>query len=597
MVEDAYHPLSGVYKSEDGGSTWSAASTGLLDGFAVYAIAIDPVTSSLYAGLSGYDGRSGGGVFKSTDGGETWNVVNTGLPSDIGVHAIAIDPTTTSTLYVGTDVRGVFKSTNGGATWSDANTGLPPNLGVFALAIDPASTLYVGGDSGGVFKSTDCGGTWSPANTDLPTDMVFSILTIDPVNSSTLFAGKASFWGTDGGIFKSTDGGGTWNNVTSNLPTDYSFHSLAIDPTTSTIYVAAFQHGVFASRDGGNTWSDLTADLGDLQTHTIVIAATTPTTIYVGTCSFGVYLYNDSTTSPGKATLVSPLSAVTTVTPSFTWNAEFGTRYYLLRVIDRDGVIVDRWYVPAAVGCPIGTGTCTASPGISLKAGTATWGMLTWNWSGYGPWSATQQFFVEIADSAALTPAAVSPMEAIVSTNVTYRWTAVAGALSYLLSIRNNGGAPIYSWYTPAAAGCDAASECSAVPQVALLSGAAEWQVQVWTNSGYGPWSSAISLSVNIPAPPAPTLVSPSGGVGTTSPPFRWNASANVILYYIRAADYTGLRVDRWLAPSQVGCASGGVCTLSPGVTLASGAGSWQVIAWNPSGYSPWSSMLAFVVP
>ena len=76
---------------------------------------------------------------------------------------------------------------------------------------------------------------------------------------------------------------------------------------------------------------------------------------------------------------------------------------------------------------------------------------------------------------------------------------AVTGALSYRLSIRNNGGAPIYSWYTPAAAGCDAASECSAVPQVALLSGAAEWQVQVWTNSGYGPWSSAISLSDSRP--------------------------------------------------------------------------------------------------
>ena len=84
---------------------------------------------------------------------------------------------------------------------------------------------------------------------------------------------------------------------------------------------------------------------------------------------------------------------------------------------------------------------------------------------------------------------------------------------------------------------------------------------------------------------------------GSASPPFQWNASANATLYYIRAFDHTGLRVDKWLTPSQVGCVSGGVCTLAAGVTLASGAGSWQVIAYNPTGYSPWSSTQAFVVP
>jgi hypothetical protein len=266
-------------------------------------------------------------------------------------------------------------------------------------------------------------------------------------------------------------------------------------------------------------------------------------------------------------------------------------------VTDRDNVTVDRWYLPAAAGCPLGTGTCIASPGIALKAGAATWRVLTWNGSGYGPWSATREFLVEIADATAAAPAAVSPTGAIVSTNIPYRWTAVAGAISYRLSIRNNGGAPLHWWYTPAAAGCDAMPECNAVPQVALLNGTAQWQVQVWTNSGYGPWSPPVDLTVNIPAPLAPTVVSPSGPAGSISPPFRWNASATATLYYIRAFDPTGLRVDNWLTPSQVGCASGGVCTFNGGVTLRSGAGSWQVIAWNPTGYSPWSTTLAFVVP
>ena len=84
------------------------------------------------------------------------------------------------------------------------------------------------------------------------------------------------------------------------------------------------------------------------------------------------------------------------MTPSFTWNAVIGTSYYLLRVTDRDNVTVDRWYLPGAAGCPLGAGTCVASPGIALKAGKANWMVLTWNGSGYGPWSATREFLVEI---------------------------------------------------------------------------------------------------------------------------------------------------------------------------------------------------------
>ena len=65
-----------------------------------------------------------------------------------------------------------------------------------------------------------------------------------------------------------------------------------------------------------------------------------------------------------------------------------------------------------------------------------------------------------------------------------------------------------------------------------------------------------------------------------------------------KAEAITGLRADRWITPAQAGCPSGtGGCAFDAGVTLNSGAGSWQVLAWNPSGYSPWSSAMGFVVP
>jgi hypothetical protein len=102
---------------------------------------------------------------------------------------------------------------------------------------------------------------------------------------------------------------------------------------------------------------------------------------------------------------------------------------------------------------------------------------------------------------------------------------------------------------------------------------------------------------VTVQTPTAPVLVSP-GGPTVATPSFVWQASPGTSLYYVSASDSSGVRVDRWLTPAAVGCGSGtGTCTYSPGVTMTSGAGSWHALAWNASGYSPWSATHAFVVP
>jgi len=107
----------GVYKSTDGGGSWSAADAGLVNGDPsnraglVFAVAADPVTPGTV-----YAGTNGAGVFKSTDGGMSWSAFNAGLSSgqvnNLGidsaydVYSLAIDPTT-ATLYAATDA-GVF---------------------------------------------------------------------------------------------------------------------------------------------------------------------------------------------------------------------------------------------------------------------------------------------------------------------------------------------------------------------------------------------------------------------------------------------------------------------------------------------------------
>jgi hypothetical protein len=202
---------------------------------------------------------------------------------------------------------------------------------------------------------------------------------------------------------------------------------------------------------------------------------------------------------PGKASLVAPTGPVTTSTPTFTWNAVSTASYYLLRVTDRDNVNTDRWYRPNEAGCAAGTELCAATPNLVVKAGAARWQVLTWNASGYGPWSDTRSFLVEIADPTAAAPEALSPTGTIDTAHVAYEWTPVAGALTYRFSIRNNGGPVNTFWYTPSAAGCDAVAVCGVVPVLRLTNGTVDWIVQAWTTDGFGPWTEPVAVSVEIP--------------------------------------------------------------------------------------------------
>lgn len=144
----------GVYKTTSGGTTWSASNDGLPSKSVVLSLAIDPaMPSTLYAGMYGVlanGWQPTGGVYRSADGGSTWSAASAGLP-DCPVNALAIDPGTPSTLYAGTDC-GIYRSFDAGGTWIVANTGLT-NSRVLALAIDPTATnrLYAGTDGGGVF--------------------------------------------------------------------------------------------------------------------------------------------------------------------------------------------------------------------------------------------------------------------------------------------------------------------------------------------------------------------------------------------------------------------------------------------------------------
>jgi photosystem II stability/assembly factor-like uncharacterized protein len=119
-----------VFATTDGGQTWQPAANGLPrapihalveGGNFVTSLAADPRTpGTLYASVHPWSDRGivkpTGGIYKTTNGGDTWSELYTGF----GVDRVAIDPARPSTIYAAG--AGLFRSTDSGRTWAIATT-------------------------------------------------------------------------------------------------------------------------------------------------------------------------------------------------------------------------------------------------------------------------------------------------------------------------------------------------------------------------------------------------------------------------------------------------------------------------------------------
>ena len=274
----------GVYKSTDGGTSWTLlnADTNVITD--VRAVVVDPSTPATV-----YAGSTYAGVLKSTDGGATWNPMNTGLGALPSVESLAIDPITPATLYT-CIIGGIFKSTDGGANWLAANNGLS-STDVLGIAVQPGNpaTLYARVNGGGVFKSTNSAGNWVAMNTGLASLYVYS-LAIDPANPATLYAGTY-----DSGIFKSGDGGETWTAVNTGLTDLHMGTPLAIDPANPETVYAASSTGVWKTVNGGASWTSASAGLeattafGGGSFNALAVDPASPATVYLGAVLGGFY--------------------------------------------------------------------------------------------------------------------------------------------------------------------------------------------------------------------------------------------------------------------------------------------------------------------
>ena len=191
---------AGVFRSTDGGISWSPANTGLNgNGGTVWDMAFDG--ANLFAATSS-------GVFRSTNDGGQWVQTTSGIADSATMRLIA----TNGVLCCGTR-SSVYRSTDAGQNWSVAINGLP-------LYFRPTDFAVAGGDlfvsiTGGVYRSSDYGVHWVSMNEGLPPNPdVQALATYDRAapNGPTLFAGL-----DNGGVYVSPDTGTTWVDVGTGL--------------------------------------------------------------------------------------------------------------------------------------------------------------------------------------------------------------------------------------------------------------------------------------------------------------------------------------------------------------------------------------------
>jgi photosystem II stability/assembly factor-like uncharacterized protein len=235
------------------------------------------------------------GVWKSLDGGNTWSQLTNGIPGDLSATDLIMDTANASILYAGIghvfgDSRnGIYKSINGGTGWNKLGGGLPnTDVGRISLAATPANSIRIyasivracdssggGASTLSVYRSDDSGLSWVskyPGSIHATYGWYLNVIIASPSNPDIAFVGGLY-------LYRTTNGGDSWTDVMGIQHVD--FHALIFDAQERLL--SGNDGGVYRSSNLGDQWTVLNNDLGIVQFYAgISVDANDPSTIYGG---------------------------------------------------------------------------------------------------------------------------------------------------------------------------------------------------------------------------------------------------------------------------------------------------------------------------
>ncbi|HZV12287.1 MAG TPA: T9SS type A sorting domain-containing protein, partial [Candidatus Kapabacteria bacterium] len=260
LYAEASSGASVLFRSTDGGSSWTLVGSGLFNGQ-------DEATSFAVNGTYLYAGKSDG-VYLSTDNGSTWNLLHNNAISPSSVSALAVDGK--GNVFAATN-NGVYISNDSGATWNVINKGLTPAVqapAVGCLAINSDDYMFASTPDNGVYRSVNTTETaytiqnfWEFLNgpygtrdsTGTPDNVPFDVTAIANGRDGSVIASVDGNNSQNGefGLMRTTDNGSSWNWVYKNP----GIYALALAPN-GTIFAGGDEF--LSSTDNGATWSQLT---------------------------------------------------------------------------------------------------------------------------------------------------------------------------------------------------------------------------------------------------------------------------------------------------------------------------------------------------
>lgn len=310
------HPALGLYRSTDGGESWTASGDDLRNPWgSTWVTALDLAVDGTRAAA----GTRGSGLFISNDGGAEWRP--SGIGFDLSVEritALRFDPRDAARLLIGTNA-GLFQSVDAGQSVQRVHIptgGRAPGT-VVALAFHPSDSLraYAALAPGGLFATSDGGASWVPAGAGLvapPELLAFrrrndtvalaatgaglarweaelrrwapvgrGLPSHPPLSALVAQSGTPGAWlaGTrDGRLFGTTDDGATWRRLDAPVQPG----PLLLASTAAGRLYLAGGGGLFVSDPAGAPWRPIEAGLPGFQPRLLIADATRPGRLLAG---------------------------------------------------------------------------------------------------------------------------------------------------------------------------------------------------------------------------------------------------------------------------------------------------------------------------
>ena len=245
-----------LFESRDGGDTWTLVR-GLFEhphrprwmpgngGLTLHTIVLDPAEPRrMYVGISA------GGVYRTEDGGRTWTAQNRGIRAmfmpgkypEFGqcVHKIAMHPARPERLFL-QNHWGLYRSDDRAENWKDIGTGVPSDFG-FPVVMHPTNPdcVYVVPVESDqfrcacdgrlrVYRTRNGGASWEALTRGLPQDGAYETVLRDAMTADALKPAGIYFGTRNGQLFGSRDEGKTWRRILDGLPAIICIRTVVVD--------------------------------------------------------------------------------------------------------------------------------------------------------------------------------------------------------------------------------------------------------------------------------------------------------------------------------------------------------------------------------